>query len=204
MPFHHRHYTYFSKNLSNRFYCFRYLLSKGKKMSDTTVVVGAAYADKVQLKLGTSQTLLSLTTLRFTRLGEQTLFEMPIIGFVPKKDLGSVRIATEVETLALAGKAKFYYNEQLLSYLHNIPPVKLSEISLTFIFLQYRPSVRIASHLNDMLWLSQRIKKESQSGKLDYETLEKRFAGLLGDKPISQYIPQARKHSYLKVLGGAR
>ena len=168
------------------------------------IVIGSAQADKVQVKLSSMQKLpiSTLKPLRFTRKAEEELFKIPIIGFVNKRDIGNMRVATEVETLLLVEKAKFFYHEHLLAYLNNISSAELSEFSLSFIFLQYQSAVKIAAHLNMMLLLSRLIKTGSQSGKLDYETLEKEFAKLLGNQPLSQYIPQARKHSYLKIVGG--
>ncbi len=168
----------------------------------SNIVVGSARADKIQVKLSNSQKLptSSLQPLRFTKKAEQELFQIPIIGFINKKDIGSMRIVAEAETLLLVEKTKLFYNEHLLAYLNNISSVELSEFSLSFIFLQYQPVIKIVAHLNMMLLLSQLVKTGSQSGKLDYEMLEKEFVKLLGNQPLSRYIPQARKHSYLKIL----
>lgn len=170
-------------------------------MEHTNIVVGSAPADKVQLKLGSSHKLPITKPFRFTPKAEETLYKLPIIAFTSKKDLGSVRIATENDVLSLVEKSKFFQKSYLLSYLGNIPQNELENIELSFIFLPYDTDMKIAEHLSCMLSYLQDLKEGSYSGKVDYSSLEKEFSKLIKDEPFSAYIPHARKHSYLKVLG---
>lgn len=164
------------------------------------IVVGSAPADKVQLKLGSSHKLPNTKPFRFTPKAEDALYKLPIIGFLAKKDMGSVRVATENDVLSLIEKAKFFQKNYLLSYLNNVSQNELSKTELSFIFLAYDTDMKIAEHLSDMLSYLQNVRVGSQSGKIDYPSLENQFSKLIKNEPLSTYIPQARKHSYMKVL----
>jgi len=170
-------------------------------MEHTNIVVGSAPADKVQLKLGSSYKLPIIKPFRFTPKAEKILYKLPIIGFTSKKDLGSVRIATVNDVLSLIEKSRLYQKSYLLSYLGNIPQNELENIELSFIFLPYDADMKIAEHLSRMLSYLQNLREGSYSGRVDYSNLEKEFAKLIKDEPLSTFIPHARKHSYLKVLG---
>jgi len=174
---------------------------KGSSMNTIQhIVVGSALADKVQLKLGSSHKLPNTKPFRFAPKAEDTLYKLPIIGFLAKKDMGSVRVATEDDVLSLVEKAKFFQKNHLLSYLNNVPQNELSNIELSFIFLAYDTDMKIAEHLSDMLSYLQNVRAGSHSGRIDYPALEKQFSKLIKNEAISTYIPQARKHSYMKVL----
>ena len=169
-------------------------------MIHINIVVGSATADKVQLKLGSSHKLPNTKPFRFAPKAEDTLYKLPIIGFLTKKDIGAVRIATEDDVLSLVEKAKFFQKNHLLSYLNNIPQNELSKIEISFIFLAYDQDMKIAEHLSDMLSYLQNVRAGSQSGRIDYPSLESQFLKLIKNEPLSTYIPQSRKHSYMKVL----
>jgi len=168
------------------------------------IVIGSARADKAQLKLDSCHDFFDMNPFRFTPKGEETLYKVPLIGFVSKKDLGTVRVASEDDVLMLIEKTKVFEDSYMLEYLSNIPQIELSRLTLSFIFLPYDPTVKVSSHLNNMLLYLKNMKEGSSSGKLDYIALEKEFSAIIKNDSLSDYIPQARKHSYLKVLGGRK
>ncbi len=168
---------------------------------ENNVVVGTASADKVVLKLqGSSLKLPKNKPFSFTANGNKTLFELPIVGFATKKDLGSTRRATEDDILSLVENAKGFQKSYLLAYLANFTQHELSQIMLTFTFLPHITEIKKANHLDTMLFCLYNSVAESATGKFDYAVLEKDFLKLIKDKPISDYIPRARNHSYQKVL----
>jgi len=66
--------------------------------------------------------------------------------------------------------------------------------------MSYSHDRKIASHFLNMLCLAYNAKERSTSGKIDLDRLEKEFSSLLGNKLIADYVPNARKHSYKKVI----
>jgi len=163
-------------------------------------VIGTASADKVVLKLENKWSLLpNNRPFSFTAKGNQTLFELPVVGFATTKDLGSTRIATEDDILELVKKAKYFQRAYLLTYLENISQYELSQIKLSFIFQPFKPR-RISEHLEKMLFCLYNSDSGSATGKIDYAALEKDFEKYMRIETLSDYIPRARNHSYLQVL----
>ena len=165
------------------------------------VVIGTASADKVMLKIeGTTLKIPKNRPFNFTIHGNKTLFELPIIAFATKKDLGVTRIATEDDILTLVGNAKYFPKSYLLAYLEDLSQSALSQIVLTFTFLPYTTEMKKADHLDTMLFCQYNSASDSATGKFDYADLEKNFVKQLRGDSISMYIPRARNHSYLQVL----
>ena len=165
------------------------------------VVVGTASADKVVLKLkGASLKLPKNRPFSFTAYGNQTLFELPLVAFATKKDLGSTRIATEDDILTLIENAKYFQKSYLLAYLANLSQHELSQIMISFTFLPHNTEMKKADHLDGMLNYLYNSADGSGMGKIDFPALEKDFSKLIKSEPITNYIPKARNHSYLQVL----
>ena len=175
---------------------------KRKTMNHIDMVVGSVPADQVQLKLGASHELPNIKSFRFTKEAEATLMTKPIIAYVPKKDVKTTRIASSEDALSLLNSAILISNKHLLSYLSNIPPSEQKNMELNFIFLPYSKEIAVTEHLDNMVRLSSILKSETTSGKIDYLSLEDSFKKTLGNKKsLSLYIPHARKHSYMNILG---
>lgn len=165
------------------------------------VVVGTASADKVMLKLkGAILKLPKNRPFSFTTNGNQTLFELPVVAFATKKDLGSTRIATEDDILTLVENAKHFQKSYLLAYLANLSQHELSQIMLSFTFLPHNTEMKKADHLDGMLNYLYNSADGSGMGKIDFPALEKDFSKLIKSESITDYIPKARNHSYLQVL----
>ena len=171
------------------------------KTTQYNVVVGTASADKVVLKLGGANLRLPKNRpFYFTTNGNKTLFELPIVAFVAKKDLGLTRIATEDDILALIPNVKYFQKSYLLVYLSNLSQYELSQIIISFTFLPHNTEMKKAEHLDTMLFCQYNSVNKSGTGKIDYDTLEKDFSMQIKGDSISDYIPRARNHSYKQVL----
>lgn len=165
------------------------------------IVFGSASADKVQVKLQENNLkLLNSKSFKFTHNANRILFELPIIVYVTKKDIGSTRIISEDDVLNLIESAKHFYKSYLLVYLNNLSQNELSKMRLTFIFLPYNVEIKKAEHLDMMLLYLHHSFKNSKTGKIDFLRSENDFLKLIKNESIADYIPKARKHSYLQVL----
>ena len=164
------------------------------------VVVGSTMANNIKLNLGESRTIPKTKPFRFTTKAEELLFKKQITVYVSKKDLGTTRIANEDDVVSLVEKAKHIQPDYLHSYLGNLSQFELAELELSFIFLEFDQDIKIAEQLDNMLFFLEHAQEGSLTGKIDYVVLEKQFSKLIKDKPIANYIPQARKRSFSKVL----
>lgn len=171
-------------------------------MNHIDMVVGTVPANQVQLKLSERHQLPNIKSFRFTAEAEATLMTRPILAYVPKKDVETTRIASREDALSLLNSAMLISNKHLLSYLSNIPLSEQRNMKLNFIFLPYSKEIAVTEHLDEMVHLSSILKSETTSGKIDYPSLEDDFNKTLGaKKTLSFYIPHARKHSYMNILG---
>ena len=164
------------------------------------VVVGTTTANKLKLNLDASHIVPTKKPFRFTPLAESILYKKPIIAFVTKKELGATRVANEDDVAALVNNAKHIQPSYLHSYLAKLSQIELLELELSFVLLPFDSDVKVAEELNNMLFFLEHAQGDSSSGKINYEVLEKKFSKLIKNKTIADFIPQARKHSFLKVL----
>ncbi len=164
------------------------------------VVVGTTTADKIKLNIDASHIVPTIKSFRFTTLAENILYKKPIIAYVSKKELGSTRVANEDDIAALVNHAKHFQSSYLHTYLLQLSQFELAELKLSFVLLPFDSDVKVAEELNNMLFFLEHTQNGSNSGKINYLDLEKKFSKLIKKQSIADFIPQARKHSFLKVL----
>ena len=171
-------------------------------MSNIEIVIGSAQADKIQAKLWDHPKLPKLKIDRLSSKAESVLLKTPIIVFIDKGKLGKSREISEEDLLTLLEHAKFFSNKHLPAYLSNISSNILSDILLTVIFVRYQNDIPLADHLSNILFFTDKIQDGSTTGKIDYVHLENELKKTLPKgKSLSEFIPNARRHSYKRVLG---
>ncbi len=174
-------------------------------MSNTEIVIGSARADRIQAKLWDHPKLPTLKIDRLSPLSpeaEDVLFKTPFIVFVNKGKLGKTREISEDDLLTLLEHAKYFFNSNVPAYLSNISSAALLDRQITVVFILYQNEIPLSDHLSSILFFSDKIQHGSTVGKIDYTRLEEEFKKAIPkDKSLSTYVPNARKHSYKRVLG---
>ncbi len=171
-------------------------------MSNIEIVIGSAPADKIQAKLWDHPKLPTLKIERLSSEAEGILLKSPIIVYVDKGKLGKSREISEEDLLTLLEHARFFSNKHLPAYLSNISSNVLSDMLLTVVFVRYQNDIPLADHLSNILFFSDKIQAGSTTGKIDYALLENELKKTLPNgKTLSEIIPNARRHSYKKMLG---
>ena len=166
------------------------------------IVIGSARADKIQAKLWDHPKLPTLKIDRLSSEAEDVLFKTPFIVFVNQNKLGKTREISEDDLLTLLEHAKYFFNSNVPAYLSNISSAALLDRQITVVFIMYQKDIPLSDHLSNILFFSDKIQHGSTVGKIDYTRLEKEFKKAIPkDKSLSTYVPNARKHSYKRVLG---
>ncbi len=172
-------------------------------MENAPIALGSASAEEAMSKLRNSLKLQTIELERFTAESEEALFSNPISIQVPKNKLGTtVKILNEADTLSLLEHSVSSSDKSKLRYLLNIPMSELSERRLDFTFSQAHKYQHVVNHLDNILTLSSNMQVNATTGKIDYTRLEdEMLIALPAKRTLSDFIKNARTHSYKKVLG---